>query len=126
MTPSPAEEMILADLYLDFSMEVGATSSAQWTSSRASSQAGGSASDSTSSYTDAISAKVRTAHRVSELREEREGIQEALKGIMRAEGTALALQSSAFSTHPQYWRAYQLSLWLRTAGVNDAWNNLHQ
>ena len=118
--------MTLADLYLDFSMDVGATSSALQTSSRASSRTGGSAPDSTSSYTDAISAKVRAAHRLSELREERESIQEALKGITRAEGTALALQSSAFSTHPQYWRAYQLSLWLRTAGVNDAWNNLQQ
>ena len=73
-----------------------------------------------------IDIKVNAAHRLSQLRSERQEVADALEGISNAEETALALQSSAFSTHPQYWRAYQLSLWIRTTEVNEAWDQLLQ
>ena len=77
-----------------------------------------------SSYMRKIDVKVNAVHRLSQLRSEKQEVADALEEISNAEETALALQSSAFSTHPKYWRAYQLSLWIRTAGVNDAWDRL--
>ena len=82
--------------------------------------------DADSSYMREIDTKVYAVHRLAQLRSERQEVAEALQGISNAEDTALALQSSAFSTHPQYWRAYQLSLWIRTTEVNNAWDQLVQ
>ena len=77
-----------------------------------------------SSYMREIDIKVNAAHCLSQLRSERQEVADALEEISNAEETALALQSSAFSTHPQYWCAYQLSLWIRTTEVNNAWDGL--
>ena len=127
MTPIPGTDDATIDyLSFDFSVEASSSSPAH-PASPVSTQRDSSPPDSanpSSSYMRQIDVKVNTAHRLSQLRSERQEVADALEEISNAEETALALQSSAFSTHPQYWRAYQLSLWIRTAEVNDAWDQL--
>ena len=127
MTPvAGADDATVGDLSFDFSVEASSSSPAH-AASPVSTQRNPSPADSldhSSPYLKQIDVKVHAAHRLSQLRSERQEVADALEEISNAEDTALALQSSAFSTHPQYWRAYQLSLWVRTAEVNDAWDQL--
>ena len=119
MTPVPgADDATIEDISFDFTVEASQSSPV--------STSPPDSADANSSYMRQIDNKVYAAHRLAQLRSERQEVAEALEGISSAEETALALQSSAFSTHPQYWRAYQLSLWIRTAEVNNAWDQLIQ
>ena len=123
MTPvRGADDATIEDISFDFTVE--ASESSPVLTQRNSSPPD--SADANSSYMREIDNKVYAAHRLAQLRSERQEVAEALEGISSAEETALALQSSAFSTHPQYWRAYQLSLWIRTAEVNNAWDQLMQ
>ena len=122
------DDTTVEDLSFDFSTDVCSSGPAHH-ASLAPTQPNSSPPDSphpSSSYLREIDVKVNTVHRLSELRSERREVADALERISNAEDTALALQSSAFSTHPQYWRAYQISLWFRTAEVNRAWDRLVQ
>ena len=118
-----ADDATIEDLSFDFSVEAS-SSSPTHPASPVSTQRNSSPTDSANPSSSYIDVKVNTAHRLSQLRSERQEVADALEEISNAEETALALQSSAFSTHPQYWRAYQLSLWIRTTEVNNAWDGL--
>ncbi|KAI1783689.1 hypothetical protein LXA43DRAFT_1067393 [Ganoderma leucocontextum] len=71
-------------------------------------------------------AKTFVHQHLSHLRSKQETISATIEALQEAEATARVLQDSPFSTSPQYWRVYQISLLRRVAGVDDLWEDLQQ